>query len=60
MKIKIDPSQNPHEPRRNILFSTKSGTYRICGYDMLPQKMDSDGTGYTRIPWEQFRQVVTS
>ena len=59
MKIKVEPLQNQHDPRKDIVFSGPRGTYRICGYDMLPHRMHPDGVGYTRIPWEQFRIAVT-
>jgi len=62
MEIRIDESNNPHDPRRSITISGPCGVYRICGYDMLPHQMGDDGpaAGYTRITWEEFRTAVTA
>ena len=58
VKIKVQ-SVSKVDHRKNIVFETKEGAFRICGYDMLPHKMAYDGVTYERIQWEEFRRVVT-
>ena len=62
MKIRIDEPSNPHDRRQSVTISGACGVYRICGYDMLPHRMDDDGptARYTRITWEEFRDAIVA
>ena len=48
-----------HDPRINVFISKGKTTLKIAGYDMLPHLMDEKGDGYSRITWEQFREILT-
>jgi hypothetical protein len=47
-----------HDPRSYVFIDRGDVRLAICGYDMLPHKVNPDGS-YARIQWEEFRKLMT-